>query len=112
MMGKYLRPTHFQVDEILTDGQILLVLGGLQVVETPGHSPSHLSYYVPSVRVLFCGDSMKSNNNGLYTSRLRNNWNQSQADESVKKLSTLGAQIVCPGHGPVVKDAVNSFPNL
>ena len=49
MMGKYLKPTPIQVDEFLTDGQVLTVLGGLQVVETPGHSPSHLSFDVPSM---------------------------------------------------------------
>jgi len=110
LMGKYLKPTPIQVDEILTDGQVLPVLGGLQVVETPGHSPGHLSFYAPSVRVLFCGDSMKSNDKGLRASRSRNNWDQSQADASVRKLSTLGAQIVCPGHGPVVRDATDKFP--
>ena len=110
MMGKYLKPTPIQVDEFLTDGQVLPVLGGLQVVETPGHSSSHLSFYAPSVRVLFCGDAMKSNSKGLRVSRSRNNWNQALAEESARKLSTLGAQIVCPGHGPVVKDAGGKFP--
>ena len=111
LMGNLLKPTPIEVDEILTDGQILPVLGGLQVVETPGHSPGHLSFYVPSVRVLFCGDSMKSSDKGLRASRSRNNWDQALADESVKKLSTLGAQIVCPGHGPVIRDVGRNFPN-
>lgn len=110
LMGKYLRPTPIEVDEILTDGQVLPVLGGLQVVESPGHSPGHLSFFVPSVAVLFCGDSMKSNNKGLRASRSRNNWDQSLAEISVKKQATLGAQIVCPGHGPVIRDAGNRFP--
>jgi len=110
LMGKYLKPTPIQVDEILTDRQILPVLGGLQVVETPGHSPGHLSFFAPTVGVLFCGDSMKSNDQGLRASRSRNNWDQTMADASVRKQSTLGAQIVCPGHGPVVKDASNRYP--
>jgi glyoxylase-like metal-dependent hydrolase (beta-lactamase superfamily II) len=79
-------------------------------VETPGHSPGHLSFYAPSVRVLFCGDSMKSNDQGLRASRSRNNWDQNLADASVKKQAMLGAQIVCPGHGPVVKNADGRFP--
>ena len=110
LMGKYLKPTPIQVDEMLTDGQVLPVLGGLQVVETPGHSPGHLSFFVPSLRVLFCGDSMKSNDKGLRASRSRNNWNQSLAEASVRKQAALGAQIVCPGHGPVAKDAGGRFP--
>ena len=110
MMGKLLKPTPIQVDEILTDGQVLPVLGGLQVVETPGHSPSHLSFYALSVRVLFCGDSMKSNDKGLRVSRSRNNWDQKKAEESVQRLSTLGAEVVCPGHGPVIREATDKFP--
>jgi len=111
LAGKLLKPTPIQVDEFLKDGQVLPVLGGLQVVGTPGHSPAHLSYYSSSVHVLFCGDTMKSNDKGLRASRSRNNWNQTAADASVRKQSTLGAQIVCPGHGPVVKDASDKFPN-
>ena len=110
LMGKYLKPTPFQVDELLTDGQVLPVLGGLQVVETPGHSPGHLSYFAPAAGLLFCGDSMKSNEQGLRTSRSRNNWNQSLAEASVRKQARLGAQIVCPGHGPVVREAGSKFP--
>ncbi len=110
LAGKLLKPTPIQVDEILTDGQVLPVLGGLQVLATPGHSPGHLSYYAPSVRVLFCGDSMKSNDKGLRASRSRNNWDQTVADASVRNQSTLGAQIVCTGHGPVVKEASDKFP--
>jgi len=110
LMGKLLKPTPIQVDEILTDGQVLPVLGGLQVVETPGHAPGHLAFYAPSVRVLFCGDSMKSNDKGLRASRSRNNWNQALANASVRRLSTLGAQIVCPGHGPIIRDADSKFP--
>ena len=110
LMGKYLKPTPIQVDEFLTEGQILPVLGGLQVVETPGHSPGHLSFYAPSVHVLFCGDSMKSNDKGLRASRSRNNWDQTLAEVSVRKQAALGAQIVCPGHGPVIREAGSRFP--
>jgi len=41
-------------DELLTDGQVLPVLDGLQVVETLGHTPGHVSFYAPSAGVLFC----------------------------------------------------------
>ena len=110
LMKKYLKPTPVQVDETLRDGQVLPILGGLQVVETPGHSPGHLAFYAPSSRVLFCGDSMKSKDKGLRASRSRNNWDQSRVNGSIMKQTALGAQIVCPGHGPVVKDADGKFP--
>jgi glyoxylase-like metal-dependent hydrolase (beta-lactamase superfamily II) len=108
--SRIMKATPFQVTEILAEGQSLPVLGGLQVVETPGHAPDHLSFFAPSARVLFCGDSMRSNDRGLHTSRSPNNWDQDRANASVRKLAGLEPQIVCPGHGPVVRDAENKFP--
>jgi glyoxylase-like metal-dependent hydrolase (beta-lactamase superfamily II) len=110
MMGKLLIATPIQVDEILAEGQVLPVLGGLQVVETPGHAPGHLSYFSPSAGILFCGDSMRSDGKGFRGSSSRNNWDQSMAEASVRKQKTLCAQVVCPGHGPAVYDAVEKFP--
>jgi glyoxylase-like metal-dependent hydrolase (beta-lactamase superfamily II) len=100
----------FKVDETLAEGQVLPPLGGLQVVETPGHSPNHISFFAPSVGVLFCGDSMRSDNRGLHTSNSRNDWDLEKARDSVRKQARLGARIVCPGHGHVVRDAGNRFP--
>lgn len=109
--SRIMKSTPFQIHEILAEGQTLPVLGGLQVVETPGHSPNHISFFAPSVRILFCGDSMKSDDKRLHTSSSRNNWDQDRAKASVRKQAGLGAQIVCPGHGPVVRDAGNKFPS-
>ena len=102
----------FQVDEILKDGQVLPVLGGLRVVETAGHTPGHISLYAPGLNLLFPGDSMVSDDKGLYGSRPANTWDEAKANESVRKQASLGANVVCPGHGPVVRDAGNKFPKV
>jgi glyoxylase-like metal-dependent hydrolase (beta-lactamase superfamily II) len=108
--SRIVKTTPIQVDENLEEGQTLPILGGLRVVETSGHSPNHLSFFAPSVRVLFCGDSMRSDEDGLRVSKSRNNWDQGWAKASGRKQAGLGAQIVCPGHGPVVRDAGGRFP--
>jgi hypothetical protein len=41
-----------------------------------------------------------------------NTWDEAKADESARKQAALGAQIVCPGHGAVVKEAGNKFPKF
>jgi glyoxylase-like metal-dependent hydrolase (beta-lactamase superfamily II) len=110
VFSRLMKATPFRVEEILAEGQTLPVLGGLQVLETPGHSPDHIAYFAPSAHVLFCGDSMRSDEKGLRASRSRNNWDQARAIAAVRKQARVGAQIVCPGHGPVVKDAVGKFP--
>jgi glyoxylase-like metal-dependent hydrolase (beta-lactamase superfamily II) len=56
ILGPFMRAKPFQVDEILADGQVLPILGGLRVVATAGHTPGHLSFYAPISVVLFCGE--------------------------------------------------------
>ena len=110
LMGGVFKPARIQVDELLTDGQILPLLGGLRVVETLGHTPGHISFFAPSAGILFCGDSIVSGEEGLRGSSGANNWDQPKADESVRKQAALGAKILCSGHGPVVMDAAGKFP--
>lgn len=111
MMSRWMKAAPVQVNELLTEGQTLPVLDGLQVLETPGHSPGHLSFYAPSAGILFCGDSMRSDGKkGLRASRSRNNWDQAMAEASVRKLAGLPVEILCPGHGPVVREVAGKFP--
>jgi glyoxylase-like metal-dependent hydrolase (beta-lactamase superfamily II) len=106
-----MKATPFQVDEIIAEGQTLPALGGLQVLETPGHTPGHISLFAPAASLLFCGDSMVSDEKGLQGSRPGITWNETQARASERKQAELGARIVCPGHGPVVKEATGKFPS-
>ncbi len=40
----------------LSDGEILDVAGGMQVVHTPGHTPGHISLLIPGKELLLTGD--------------------------------------------------------
>ena len=110
LMASLFKPAPVQADELLTDGQILPALGGLRVIETPGHTPGHISFFAPSAAILFCGDSIVSEESGLRGSSGANTWDQAKSDESVRKQAALGVHIVCSGHGPVVMDAQGKFP--
>lgn len=110
LLSPFFKVRPFQVDEILKDGQILPVLGGLQVVETIGHTPGHISLFAPAASVLFCGDSFKTDANGINVSLSPGvTWDAAKAKESIRKQAALGASIICPGHGPVVRDAVGKI---
>ena len=112
IVGLWMKPHPMQVDEILKDGQILPVLGGLRVVDTSGHTPGHISLFAAKSGLLFPGDSMVSDQKGLHGSRPAVTWDSAKANESVRKQAELGARIVCPGHGPVITDAQNKFPTV
>jgi glyoxylase-like metal-dependent hydrolase (beta-lactamase superfamily II) len=99
-----------QVDEILSDGQILPVLGGLRAVATIGHTPGHTSLFAPSAGILFVGDSLVSQGDKLRGSMGMNTWDQDKANAAVRAQAALGARIVCAGHGAVVMDAAGKFP--
>jgi glyoxylase-like metal-dependent hydrolase (beta-lactamase superfamily II) len=112
LMASMFKPAPVKVDELLSDGQAFTLLGGLRVLETPGHTPGHISLFAPAAGILFCGDSIVSEKDGLRGSSGANNWDQVKSDESVRKQAALGAQIVCSGHGPVVTDATGKFPQV
>ena len=110
LIRRFYRAAPIKVDEILSEGQVLDVLGGLHVLETPGHTPGHISLFAPAVGVLFVGDSIISRDGSLIGSVPANTWDQTKAAESVRKQAALGARVICSGHGPVVKDAAGKMP--
>jgi len=112
IVGRFMKATPISVDETLHDGQVLPVLGDLRVLETPGHTPGHISLFSLSTGILFSGDSIVSREGGLVRSVPANTWDEAKADESARKQATLGAHIVCSGHGSVVMDAADKFPKV
>jgi len=82
----------------IEDGQILPMLGGLQVVHTPGHTPGSVCLYGARDRVLFVGDSLQrrfgrvSFASGLYSD------DHAAAKRSVKRLAQLDVETVVFSH--------------
>jgi glyoxylase-like metal-dependent hydrolase (beta-lactamase superfamily II) len=110
LLRPFMKPTPYKVDEIVAEGRTLPVLGGSRVIETPGHTPGHISLFAPSAGILFCGDSMVTDEIGIHGSRPGLTWDDAKARESERKQAALGARIVCSGHGPVVMDTTGKFP--
>lgn len=110
ILSRFFKAKPAMIDELLSEGQRLPALGGLQVVNTPGHTPGHISLFSPSAKVLFAGDSMRSSDDRLMPSPLANTWDEAKMRESVKLQAALGAETVCVGHGATIKDAATKFP--
>lgn len=102
-----------EVDEIMKPGDRLPILGGLEVVATPGHTPGHVSFYAPEVGVLFAGDSLRTKKDEIKLGNIAMiTWDEEKLLESFQKQAELKPKIVCPGHGPVVYEAGGKFPSL
>jgi glyoxylase-like metal-dependent hydrolase (beta-lactamase superfamily II) len=102
---------YMQVDQILKKGDRLPILGGLQVIDTPGHTPGHISFFAPRYKLLFAGDSVSTQPDTVRYNRMKLfNWDEAQMRASVHLQAAIRPEIVCSGHGPVVFDAADKFP--
>lgn len=93
------------IAHVTREGETLPVLsaeGGLRAVETPGHTLGHISFYLPSRRLLFAGDAVRSSGGRLPLSPTPLNTDTAMALESVRKLAAMDIEACLPGHGAPV----------
>jgi hydroxyacylglutathione hydrolase len=82
---------------------------GFIVVDTPGHSPGHVSYWRESDRVLICADVFFNMNLLTTVPGLREPPGPFTVDpalnrESERKVARLEPRVAGFGHGPVIED--------
>ncbi|MEA2346573.1 MAG: hydroxyacylglutathione hydrolase [Thermoleophilaceae bacterium] len=80
-------------------------VAGFKVLDTPGHSPGHVSYWRESDKTLVCGDVMWGFNPFTLHGDIREPFPVVSPDpqlnrESARKLAALEPELVCFGHGP------------
>lgn len=74
-----------------------------QVLHTPGHTAGSISLYQPSEQVLLCGDALTNRGGRLRLSNSLFNDDQGEAIRTVEKLAHLRCEVLCCGHGPVIR---------
>lgn len=84
-------------------------VAGFTVLDTPGHSPGHVSYWRESDRVLVCGDVMWGYNPFTFMGGIREPFPFVSPDarlnrESARRLAALEPALVCFGHGKPLRD--------
>lgn len=84
-------------------------VAGFTVLDTPGHSPGHVSYWREADRVLVCGDVMWGINPFTMRGGVREPYAFASPDpalnrRSARRLAELEPQLVCFGHGPPLRD--------
>lgn len=84
-------------------------VAGFTVLDTPGHSPGHVSYWRESDRTLICGDVMWGWHPFLLRGPVREPFASFTPDvqqnrASARRLAELNPALVCFGHGPPLRD--------
>lgn len=94
------------VDRALREGD---EVAGFTVLDTPGHSPGHVSYWRESDRTLVCGDVMWGYNPFTFSGGIREPFPVVSPDpelnrESARRLAALEPELVLFGHGKPLRD--------
>jgi glyoxylase-like metal-dependent hydrolase (beta-lactamase superfamily II) len=90
-------------------GVPLDVPGGLVAVPTPGHTPGHTAFLLPSAGVLFSGDTLVTGHPlsrvGSGPQKLPSVFNADERATSVavRGLAALPADVLVPGHGELIR---------
>ena len=93
---------HIVPDMLLSGGEIL---GELEVIHTPGHTPGGICLYDAGSKSLFSGDTVFQD--GSFGRTDLYGGNAARLIESIKRLTLLDVNVMYPGHGDVVKDDAN-----
>jgi len=92
------------VDEKLTDGDVIPLLGGIQVIHTPGHSAGHVALLLPSEGVLLaadlCAHVLCLAYSTLYEDR-------ALGQQSLRKAAALSFDTAVFGHGDPLHEHAN-----
>jgi glyoxylase-like metal-dependent hydrolase (beta-lactamase superfamily II) len=101
-----LNPPRAVVDRTITDGERLSWCGGIVVIETPGHTPGHISLYHEPSRTLIAGDALIVRDGQLYGADPGTTLDRSVAQTSIAKLTTYDIETVICYHGGMFRDHV------
>lgn len=99
LLAPLMKTAAVMVDRQLLDGDTIPIMNGLSVIATPGHTPGHLSFFLPEQRFLFCGDSIVFSAGSVKPSVGANTWDVSIAQQSFKKQMDLHPSLILGGHG-------------
>lgn len=101
------------VDIALNDGDTLDCCGGIEIIETPGHMPGHISIYIKESKTLISGDALVIENNKLDIANPQYTLDMKQASESIDKLLRYDVDKIICYHGGIYQgDIKKSLKNI
>lgn len=88
----------------INDGDLLPIMGGLQVVHTPGHTPGSVCLYATQHRILFVGDALQVVRGKLTFASSVFSEDIALARASVARMAALDVETIAFAHYPPWRD--------
>lgn len=88
----------------LEDGDVLPILGGLEAIHTPGHTPGSVCLYARGPRILFTGDVLQVRRGHLAFASPIFSHDHAQARASVQRLTHLDVDMLAFSHYRPMRD--------
>ena len=98
--------TGLRIDRRFEGGELVTLAGSpalrIRVLHTPGHASGHLCFFEERTRTLLCGDMLSG-----FGTVVINPPDGSMIEylESLQELADLGARVILPSHGTMLRDA-------
>lgn len=98
---------------IINSGDVLPFCGGIEVVDTKGHMPGHISLYVKRDKTLIAGDALVVEDEELCMAMPQFILNVQDAHDSIRKLLYYDIEKIICYHGGLYKsDIQNSLQRI
>lgn len=97
-----------QIDYVLENGDLIDIIGGLQVINVPGHTPGSIALYQADKKIMFFSDVIRNNKEkGLVIGVPEKfNVNTDQVHADSRELLNYPIEYALFGHGaPIIKNA-------
>jgi glyoxylase-like metal-dependent hydrolase (beta-lactamase superfamily II) len=102
-----------EVDEVLEDGDVLDICGGIEVVATPGHLPGHISLYLRELKTMVAGDALVVADGKLYRANPRFTLDKDDAYTSARRFINYAIDtLICYHGGAITENIKESLENL
>ncbi|MDF2822543.1 MAG: beta-lactamase protein [Clostridiales bacterium] len=89
------------VDIEVQNGDFFNWCGGCTIIETPGHTPGHISVYVQQKEIMVAGDAAVLENGELVIANPLFTLDINEAEASLQKIMTYGAKEIICYHGGI-----------
>ncbi|NBB21603.1 MBL fold metallo-hydrolase [Runella sp. CRIBMP] len=93
-----------EVDAVFSEGETFME--GVQIINTPGHMPGHVSLYVPESQTLIAADALVIEHGEFEIANPAFTLDLGAAVESVKKLKRLEIKRMICYHGGVTEEEI------